>query len=263
MKNLLTIGISTVNKNYSDLLERLNNILAELPPTIDILIVNQNDLYESIESLSSRVSVIYSKSKGLSKSRNLLLQNCGSRWLWIQDDDLEIDVPNFKKLLLSLEGELGNLILGQVGSLENRTKKYKDYSFHNQHKVLNALKISSIEIIVNCEFIRESGVRFNENLGLGSPLPCCEENLFIWDCFNVTNDIRYESSTLCYHTTLLENRNIDIEKNTVAKGFFLSFLPLYYSVPIFIRWTFKFTGQQSLYSTVKSLLKGILLGVKN
>lgn len=261
MKNLLTIGISTIEKNYHDALEVALRLIEETPDTVCFLLINQNRKRESVEILSPRLKVIHTVSTGLSVSRNIAISNCSTKWLWIQDDDIEIDCLNIEHYLLPLLNEPNvHLILAQVGSKEKKNSLYKDYSYQKKHSRLNAVKISSIEIIIDVSFIKFNTLEFDERLGLGTSLPCCEENLFVYKVFKSTNNIKYLKAPICYHTTVIENRNIDMQKNLVAKGFFLAHLPFYYSIPILSLWTFKFSRDVPLVKALKSLCKGFFQG---
>ncbi|MFH4530042.1 glycosyltransferase [Vibrio diabolicus] len=192
--------------------------------------------FDSQINYNDKVIIINSTDKGLSKSRNLLLEYCGTDWLWIQDDDIELDVSkveNFRTVLLNLSSDIA---LIKVGSSENKSMFYKDYSFHKKHSYTNMLRISSIEILVKTSFIKEKSIRFNEDYGLGTSLPCCEENLFLISCFNNAARFSYLDYVLCYHTTLEESRNIDYSKRLLARGSFLNFIPLKLRLLLFFSW---------------------------
>jgi len=239
MDFMLTIGISTIKHNLNNLLDEIRIIQRELKSPVRFLIVSQRESVDEIIDVNDTVSLIKSTTSGLSVSRNIVIKNCSTTWLWFQDDDIHLDFENVDELYLKLNENKNDVILAKIGSLENQSELYKKYKFHDFHTWFNMLKISSIEIIVKMSFLSKNKLFFDEMFGLGAKYPCCEENIFMIDCYNSGAGFHYYPSVLCYHTTILESRNIDFEKNYFAKGVFLKKIPLYISVPLIIKWTFK------------------------
>lgn len=242
---MITIAIATMSVNLENTLKAINN-LSLLSPKICFLIVSQGEKYDIQENRSNKVTIIKSTTVGLSKSRNIAINAVNSGWIWFQDDDIELDVDNVVRVVSEIANENPDVFFVKIGSLENKNELYKDYRHYQKHSYLNFLKVSSIEIIVKKEFIKNHNIRFDESLGLGTTLPCCEENKFILDCFSQSKKILYSCFVACYHTTDLSNRNIDYIKNIRAKGYFLSFTPYWLTIALFFRWSFKFAKISTL-----------------
>lgn len=256
---MLTIGISTVASYLPELLGKISDCPVFKSNDVDFLIVSQKESENKIVNLNEKIKIIYSTSIGLSKSRNLVIENCHKDWLWFQDDDIVLNEDSVFNLMLKLECCKDDIVLTKVGSLECPDKLYKSYKFHNNHSMLNMLKVSSIEIIVSVSFLKINAIKFNEDFGLGTSMPCCEENIFLLDCFHASGSFKYLDIVCCFHTTNLELRNISYEKNLFAKGKFLSMLPFYIATPLLLKWTFMKTdlkkGQQ-----FRLLAKGLIEG---
>ncbi|MBB1400964.1 glycosyltransferase [Pseudoalteromonas sp. SG45-1] len=259
---MLTIAISTMMNNYNKTMERLIKV-ANSFPNINFLIISQNENSNSQYKYLENLKVIKSDSIGLSRSRNIALDIINKGWLWFQDDDFEFDESGLKRLTNELSHCKDDIFLTRIGSLENKEKMYKSYGHYERHSLLNSVKASSIEIIVNTSFIEQHRISFDIRFGLGTDLPCCEENKFLLDSFRCKAVVCYSSYVTCYHTTILENRNVDYSKNLIAKGFFLNFLPIYISLPLMLRWSLKIKTNLSSLSNFKLLCIGYLKAEKN
>jgi len=253
---MLTIAISTNSVNYnimiSDLLE---NGPAYQSLNISVIVFVQSVTPIYIE-LPPWIDVHHESSTGLSKSRNAVIRLCRTKWLWFQDDDLIIDFGELKRLVFFLESYAGDLVFVKIRSAEDGSVYYKNYSFHNKTSQLNCNKISSIEIIGRADFFRDKGLLFNEQLGLGSPLPCCEENLFIWDCFKSFARVVYLNCSPCLHTLLVKDRYKNSYRHYLARGYYLRYLPLYFAIPLMVRWGVRSRIDVGMCSGFRGLIIG-------
>ena len=120
-----------------------------------------------------------------------------------------------------------------------------NYTFHKTHRLTNSLKISSIEIVVRREFVNDNNIKFDTNLGLGTDLPCGEENKFVLNLFQSNAKVRYLDLATCFHTTVLEGRKIDQLGRFSARGYLLRFYPFYISFPLMIRWAIYIPAEMS------------------
>lgn len=235
-QNFLNIGVSGLYENYHDLISYCESILPKLHKDIQITICLQKSPFEGKSFFfNNRLKIIFSKSIGLSINRNIILSDCDSKFLWIQDDDLNLNLINLNSFVNEYSNSNADIIFTKIRSLETRMA-YKDYSFHKKHSSLNSFKISSIEIIINTNFYKKNDLYFDISLGLGTPFCSCEENLFIWNCFSKSNKVLYLDVYLCNHTTQPENRKINELGRFKAKGYLLKKLPLLISIPLLFRW---------------------------
>jgi glycosyltransferase involved in cell wall biosynthesis len=253
--NKLTIAISTVNSKRNSVIKKINSLSDITKKSVSFLVISQlEDKCE--DDILDNIRIIKLTSKGLSKSRNFAIKETSTEWVWFQDDDFVLNELELKNLIYSLSVTNIDIALIRIGSLENRQTYYKKYKDFSKFTRLLSLKVSSIEIIARVDFLRKNKITFNENLGLGTELACCEENQFMLNSFDAGANIHYLKNTLCYHTTLPENRNIDYTKNLKAKGYILKQFPLYISLPLILKWAFTINTGFVFFKNIKLLING-------
>ncbi|EKF9603209.1 glycosyltransferase [Vibrio cholerae] len=260
---MITIAIATMSTTLEMTVDKVCKLIA-LNNCYRFLIVSQDEEYNVIEIKNDKLTIIKSKTVGLSKSRNIAIEYVDSGWIWFQDDDIQLNINEINSIYKTILYYDSDLYFIKIGSLENKNTLYKNYSHYRKHSDLNFLKISSIEIIVSVKFIKNKKIIFDEKLGLGSNLPCCEENKFILDCFNQCPSVFYVDGIACYHTTLISNRNIDYVKCMKARGYLLACLPYWLAILLFVRWSFKFSRISNLsrHACFKLLLDGYVLNMR-
>ena len=251
--NELTIGISTTTKKEVQLIEKIFKYDKIFNSRINFILCIQGHSNKTI-NISHNILIIYSETTGLSRSRNIVIENCISKWLWFQDDDINVIFDNVKLLLSKLKTLKSNVVLTKILSSEN-SKAYKNYNFHNFHNIFNSFKASSIEIIVNVQFIRTTNILYDVNFGLGTELPSCEENLFLFNIFSETKLVTYLDLFICKHTTVLDSRSIDYFKRYNARGALLRRLPLFLRFVLFAKWVLT-PSQLNLNQRIKCLVRG-------
>ena len=74
--------------------------------------------------------------------------------------------------------------------------------------------------MVKPSFVRANDIHFDENLGLGSKFPSCEENLFVYQALK-TGDSKSEfyDVPVARHTLNLQSRDIDFHGRYAAQGY--------------------------------------------
>ncbi|TMN66833.1 hypothetical protein CWB85_20105 [Pseudoalteromonas sp. S1727] len=253
--NKLTIAISTVKAQRNTVIKKISNLSELTKGRVNFLVVSQ--LEDECESkVTDDIKIIKLMNKGLSKSRNVAIKETETDWIWFQDDDFLINETQLLSFLDSFLIDDADIALIRIGSLEERGKYYKNYTEYSKFSRLLSLKVSSIEIIARVNFIRENKIEFNEKLGLGTALPCCEENQFMLDSFDKGANVYFSGQTLCYHTTLPENRNVDYAKNLQAKGFFLKNFSFPLALILILKWAFTIKSEFTFVKNLKLLLKG-------
>lgn len=176
LENDLEILIATKDRTNLDFLSLM------FPFThfskFNILIINQSE-NKILTSDFSTVRVINSNEKGLSKSRNLAIQNAVKKICLIADDDL-IYFDDFAKKILnefSTNQKAQIITFNHIGTekkvLEHSSKK------GYLHSVKTAYRVSSFEIVFKLDAIKNNSVFFDENFGLGSIFEIAEEFLFL------------------------------------------------------------------------------------
>ena len=237
----LTIAVSTVFELSEKLNEKINCYLSRLDENISFLVIVQRSSKEYTLHENPRLKVIFTKQSGLSKSRNMALRNCSSSYVWFQDDDIDLNPPVVNNMSYELCSRNIDLMFLKIESKELRGTPFKPYDFHQRPSIFNSFKISSIEIVIRCSFQQEHNIWFDENLGLGTNLPSCEENLFSYQLIRSSggyNDrIGIYDGFVASHTTLTDQRNIDIENRVRARGYLIASLSIIHGLMLFVRWS--------------------------
>ncbi|MEE1898992.1 glycosyltransferase [Flavobacterium rakeshii] len=147
-----------------------------------ILVINQTTQGNLLQSGYPGVRVINSFEKGLSKSRNLALQNAENKLILLTDDDVEF-TPDFdENIVKAFNNGCEDFAAIQFCAEDKERKRLKSYPSKNKAlSYLNILSAMSIELVYNKEKILGSKLRFDENFGLGAAFPLGEEHIFLGD----------------------------------------------------------------------------------
>ncbi|MEZ8120610.1 glycosyltransferase [Vibrio splendidus] len=179
---LFTVAISTYGDGVFNLLSAKFN----WDKRIEYIVIHQlgggyasqyEDAYNHLES-SGNIVVIPSDTVGLSISRNLAIFHCKTQWILFSDDDNYY----FNKLYETIENTIFTYPKYSFFSFKIVSdngldfKKYKEHSF--EHTLRSILRISSIENLFNCDFLKCKKLTFDERFGLGSKYPSCEQPIF-------------------------------------------------------------------------------------
>lgn len=189
----LEIAVSTLN-------DGIKNI--EIRQDYNYLIVHQvtdgNDYSRLSSSLPDNVRYIISYDKGLSKSRNLALDNTIADYVWIMDDDVSIREGAYSHIMSLCESypDCGMLVVSHSHELI-------DYLPGNRYKYLSdvsAANVSSIDMIINMKACK--AVRFDERFGLGSEYPSGEEYIFTCNIISAGYKVIKSRFVCAYHPPL-------------------------------------------------------------
>lgn len=129
------------------------------------------------------LKVIFTPTKGLSVNRNNAIDHATAPLCFIADDDISFTPESFHTIISTFRENPAIDIatfkhLGPNGSVE---KNYPSHSFPLTHPA-KGYYVTSFEIVFRRKPIVESGIRFNENFGLGTPrFGSGEEELWIHD----------------------------------------------------------------------------------
>lgn len=146
----------------------------------DVLVINQCDTNKIAESRMNRqhMRCICTTERGLSRSRNMAMQNAKGDLCLLCDDDEKLDDDYVKKIISEFcKRPEADIICFMVG---RRNKKYPMKAFRVGY--YSSLRISSVQMAFRRDSIIRSGVRFDENFGAGSRNGSGEENIFMFDC---------------------------------------------------------------------------------
>ena len=144
-----------------------------------LVIVNQSS-GNSLISSHENVKVINSQEIGLSKSRNLALNNATKELLVITDDDV-IFKPDFEFKIIKAFNHFNNPAMIRFCSEKEANALMQKYPKQQKMNLswLDVLNTKSIEIVVNRTQIKNQKIQFDERFGLGSTFGAGEEQVFL------------------------------------------------------------------------------------
>lgn len=182
MNKTISFVISTIS-------DRINQI--KLPSKIEgisYIIVHQkkeeSKLDIDVRKLILRDDVKYLPDDGigLSRSRNVGIENSESDYCYILDDDVKIVDGAINKLI-----ELVNNIDVDVATFKVVLPDGSDFKRYSSRikslNIISAARVCSIEMLLRTSSIKKNKLKFNESFGLGARYPSGEEYIFLSDCF--------------------------------------------------------------------------------
>ncbi len=250
----LTIGFSTLERNFELFAQRLKRMAQIVEKAgglgkIDILVVIQGAQFNG-SSEQDGIRFVHSTTYGLSRSRNIVIDESKSEYVWFLDDDVFFSESQIVYLLESIAFSTQDIVLGQI-RCSDAQGLYKNYNKRSR-SAFWMLKCSSIEIIVKRSFVNLEKIRFNTEIGLGTKFPSGEENIFLLDCSEknasklfLENDI---VSHPCLDVTRNDFRNKTLRERMYVQGFITKRLGLFKGFLVFAFWSFKFSLR---YASIK------------
>ena len=228
----------------------------------NILVINQTIPDVILQSDYASVRVINSFDKGLSKSRNLALDNSKQRLCIIADDDVVYE-PDFEQSIVTAYDQnpevplIGFRVKTPDGGL---FKKYpQETVIANSFQRLN---IMSIEMVVNSEVC--GTVRFNENFGLGAKFPLGEEAIFINELHKRKLPIITEPVTIVAHPEISSNDRVTTEEKYYVQGaLFTALFGSRYFKWLFLKLIFDVKQNKLKSGQIRSALKSAARGRKD
>lgn len=261
MSPSISILISTSN-------ERILNIPLDFKNEMQFVVVHQ--LYSGggnlapFDRFSGCTNVQYERLNypGLSKSRNRALDLCLTKYAYIMDDDVEVDVDRIRELVEYMEAEKTDVATCQyICSDGSFPKKYPENIY--LHDFLSSARVSSIEMCVNIEAVRKQNIKFDERFGLGADYPSGEEYIFLTDCLKKGLVVKYYPITTGVHPVETSGADFFTEPNKVLakremfKRVFrwksLLYIPAFWikKLPVVIRRGYGFSFTKTLLMGIK------------
>lgn len=202
MKNL-AILISTMNHNAFYLSSKLQGFNRSIHFFIchqitDNQLLNDPDR-NHFESYNTNITLFKRYEKGLSKSRNCVLDSVKAEVCLFADDDV-IHKKNIDDIILNAFRSYPNADIITFQTETPEGEKFKNYPdtvyWHNKRTLL---KVSSIEIAIKKNNIEKHSIRFDETFGLGSTYPTGEEIIFLMDAYKKGLKILYLPVPIVIH----------------------------------------------------------------
>lgn len=256
----LEILLSCMHQEGFDIIEKSNI-------HTDALIINQcnHNSFDTTKKGNHTIRMISTTDRGLSKSRNLAIEQATGDIGIICDDD-EVFIEGYEEKIISAfqNYSKADIIIFSVIRKNGNRKTYP-----TKVKRLNplaCLNVTSFEIAFRIQKIKKNKIRFNEQIGSGVSNAGGEENIFLHDCIRKGLSIFFVPITLAtiepgasQWSNQLFSRNYFIDRGKFTKRliggkFFAILYALYFSIAKYNLYKNKMSMLQSL----KYMLYGIL-----
>ena len=168
----IEILLSCMNQKDFSITEKMNL-------TTDILIVNQcnENKYEERVINGKKQRMIYTTQRGLSQSRNELLNNMEGDIGIICDDDVIYEKDYETKIKKAyLEMKDADIVIFNIKALNNKRELY---TIKNKIKAPKYRNYSSVRITFKKNSLYNNNLWFNRNFGAGSKYSSGEESLLL------------------------------------------------------------------------------------
>lgn len=186
----------------------------------NILVINQTTQDAVITSQYPGVRVINALEKGLSKSRNLALNNALGKLCVITDDDV-IFKPDFCVHIIKAFNENAASALISFRVEKTPGVLYKKYPAERvtTTALRHRLNTMSIEMVVNRDILRQANkIQFDENFGLGAQFCMGEEALFINQIYESGLKITVEPSIIAMHLADDTHKRLNVWDKYYVQG---------------------------------------------
>ncbi|GAA5142163.1 glycosyltransferase family 2 protein [Thalassotalea piscium] len=257
----LTLAFACIGERLPSLLESLTSI--ESHARLHIIILVQKPLTDTLNIVSAATeNIIILDNIGLSKSRNAAITNANSDYIWFLDDDVQITNQDITAALAIIDKGNADFYRVKIGCIEWHDKTFKKYEPINKPNKLHLLKISSIEIIANLNFIKSKRIKFNESIGLGTKYQCNEENNFLIDAWEQGARFKFIDKVLIRHTCIFEGRVLATDKIFEIRGATASRYHVF-GILLMLRWSVRYLLKEKKLSYIRALFKGYFKGYNN
>ncbi|MFB9079571.1 glycosyltransferase family 2 protein [Flavobacterium procerum] len=203
-ENDLEILIATKDRSSLDFLEAMFPF--EHFSNFNLTIINQSQK-SVLTSDFEKVKVLNSAEKGLSKSRNLAINNASQKICLIADDDVIFE-SDFKETILEAFTMHNNVSIITFNHCRNgNSKPEKTHSKAFRHDFNSIWKVSSIEIAFKLEDIKNNKIYFDELFGLGGFFETAEEFLFLRTALKQKHTVYFCPKVIVSHPQESSGRN--------------------------------------------------------
>lgn len=222
--NDFCIAISTVGDAVYNIESIIDDVI-ELKPEVIVChqLLGKADTEDYIKYRDqlhkkySFIKFIVDPGKGLSRSRNLILCVAQSQLIFISDDDNEFCASGIHQMCSLMFEEKLDIGLGRIKTPEG--DDFKTYtSGVSPVSIKNAGSVSSLEMCVNRKLVADHNLRFDEDFGLGTPFPSCEEFIFITDALKLKAKIQRADIYINIHPMESSGKNFANRNINRAKG---------------------------------------------
>lgn len=175
-----------------------HNVIKRIGLECDAVVVNQceTDSVELFEYNGHCIHWINSTTRGLSKSRNIALDNATADICLLVDDDEELS-PGYSSTIENAFHRHPNagIISFQAEGVESTFKVYSRKECRIGY--LRSMRLASVEITLNSNLIKHHGICFNERIGAGTKYLMGEENALLFDIISKRIPVYYVPELIC------------------------------------------------------------------
>lgn len=264
-KNIsLEILISTKDRDNLDFLNNIfvNNNAHSNP----ILIINQTQNLNFSCPHSDNINLINVNEIGLSKSRNLAIENAKADICLLADDDIVYE-NNFESIILNAFNlnPCADIITFKMNDFKGNS--FKDYPIIKKHNKKSLSFVNSVVIAFRRNSIISNKVFFDENFGLGSTFQTADEYVFLRNALNLNLNIVFHNEVILSHPVDSSGKDVASDRILFAKGalFYkyyniLSFLKLIHY--LYLMFKFKYISLGQVINKYLIGVKGIIKYIK-
>ena len=250
--------VSTMNRMDSLWLEKLNIASAAV-------VINQCGRKDKrlIHKEYADVLWVDSNEIGLSKSRNMALDNASGDYLVVADDDLEyVDGYNNTICDAFKKNPNADVIVFQVEGIEHEFKKYGRKA--KRLFYLGSLHVSSVEIVIRKDSIKKYNIRFAEEFGAGAKYKMGEENIFLFDCLKAGMKIYYEPKVIAKlhmnESTWFSgfNKKYFLDRGAISRKLYGNIIGLFMIMVFAIKNHKKYKSTMNIIRALKYMVEGYI-----
>ena len=184
MSRSFEVLLSTVDQNDLRLVEKMN-----IQSSVVIIDQCGREKVQEVRMNGHSVRYIGTAQKGLSKSRNMAIQNARADICLLSDDDV-VYVDGYRDLICEAFSKHpdDHILAFQLEGIDRVFKRYKK----KERRVgfFSSMKLSSVEIAFRREAVA-GHIVFDERFGAGAAFKSGEENIFLAECLKKGLKIRY------------------------------------------------------------------------
>lgn len=194
----LTVGVSFLAQDIDRAIilikNQLKSIETFIPFSLHVMYCIQAESYHiflrinsEIQSCFPRVALLYGGVKGVAKSRNILIANCITDYLWFWDIDCSLSNPVYNLAPLLQRSSTTVVYIKTPYALVVRSRSLLRAPIIDLlakrlriiEKVRFAFNAATYNILINVNYFRLNHIRFDERLGLGTFFHQSDEAMFI------------------------------------------------------------------------------------
>lgn len=228
---------------------------------LNLLIINQTAQNLLLTSEKENIKVINSFEKGLSKSRNLAIQNAVKELVVITDDDV-VFKPNFENEIVSAFNNLNcDIINFQIEKSENQLFRKYSKSLKSKLNWFEIVNTHSVEMVLKREIVVKRQLFFDENFGLGAHFKSGEEAIFMANAKNNNLKLGYYPKPIVIHNEVTSTAKSSKKEQYYIQGaVFYAIFGKLYSFWIMLKIFFDLKQSKITFSQIIELVKKSIEG---